>query len=43
MTESSQKGLTRRQRAFILEKLVGLNDKNAALAAGYSASVAEAG
>jgi hypothetical protein len=34
-------GLTRRQRIFILEKLVGLNDKNAALAAGYSLSVAE--
>lgn len=34
-------GLTRRQRAFILEKLVGLNDKDAALAAGYSLSVAE--
>jgi hypothetical protein len=34
-------GLTRRQRTFVLEKLVGLNDKNAALAAGYSLSVAE--
>ena len=34
-------GLTRRQRVFILEKLVGLNDKDAALAAGYSLSVAE--
>jgi hypothetical protein len=34
-------GLTRRQRTFILEKLVGLNDKDAALAAGYSLSVAE--
>jgi hypothetical protein len=34
-------GLTRRQRIFILEKIVGLNDKNAALAAGYSLSVAE--
>jgi hypothetical protein len=34
-------GLTRRQRTFILEKLVGLNDKDAALVAGYSMSVAE--
>src|ERR1700689_3844523 len=34
-------GLTRRQRTFVLEKLVGLNDKDAALAAGYSLSVAE--
>ena|SRR5215469_12238846 len=34
-------GLTRRQRIFVLEKLVGLNDKDAALAAGYSVSVAE--
>jgi hypothetical protein len=34
-------GLTARQRVFILEKLVGLNDKDAALAAGYSESVAE--
>src|SRR5215469_12593786 len=34
-------GLTRRQRTFLLEKLVGLNDKDAALAAGYSLSVAE--
>jgi len=34
-------GLTRRQRIFVLEKLVGLNDKDAALAAGYSLSVAE--
>jgi hypothetical protein len=34
-------GLTRRQRTFILEKLVGLNDKDAALSAGYSLSVAE--
>jgi hypothetical protein len=33
--------LTRRQRTFILEKLVGLNDKDAALSAGYSLSVAE--
>lgn len=34
-------GLTLRQHVFVLEKLVGLNDKNAALAAGYSLSVAE--
>ena len=34
-------GLTRRQRTFLLEKLVGLNDKDAALAASYSLSVAE--
>jgi len=34
-------GLTRRQRTFVLEKLVGLNDKDAALSAGYSLSVAE--
>jgi hypothetical protein len=34
-------GLTRRQRIFLLEKLVGLSDKDAALAAGYSLSVSE--
>jgi hypothetical protein len=34
-------GLTRRQRTFLLEKLTGLNDKDAALVAGYSSSVAE--
>jgi hypothetical protein len=34
-------GLTRRQRTFVLEKLVGLNDKDAALSSGYSLSVAE--
>jgi hypothetical protein len=34
-------GLLRRQRTFLLEKLVGLNDKESALAAGYSLSVAE--
>jgi hypothetical protein len=33
--------ITRLQRTFLLEKLVGLNDKDAALAAGYSLSVAE--
>ncbi len=34
-------GLTRRQRTFILEKLLGHTDKDAALLAGYSLSVAE--
>src|SRR6516165_7308472 len=34
-------GLTNRQRLFLFGKLRGLNDKNAALAAGYSVSVAE--
>jgi hypothetical protein len=34
-------GLTRRQRIFLLEKLVGLSGKDAALAAGYSLSVSE--
>jgi len=34
-------GLTDRQRLFLLGKLGGLNDKDAALAAGYSLSVAE--
>lgn len=34
-------GLTRRQRHFILEKLLGNSDKDAALLAGYSLSVAE--
>lgn len=34
-------GLTDRQRRFILEKIAGLNDKDAELAAGYSLSVAE--
>jgi len=34
-------GLTNRQRLFLFGKLSGLNDKNAALAAGYSVSVAE--
>jgi hypothetical protein len=33
------RGLSRRQRAFIREKVLGLNDKEAALAAGYSLSV----
>jgi hypothetical protein len=34
-------GLSRRQRAFIREKVLGLNDEDAALAARYSLSVAE--
>lgn len=34
-------GLTRRQRTFVLEKLLGHTDKDAALLAGYSLSVAE--
>ena len=34
-------GLTDRQRLFLFGKLSGLNDKDAALAAGYSLSVAE--
>ncbi len=34
-------GLTRRQRHFVLEKLMGHCDKDAALLAGYSLSVAE--
>jgi hypothetical protein len=40
-TSDIRNGLTRRQRMFVLEKLVGLNDKDAALSAGYSLSVAE--
>jgi hypothetical protein len=35
------RGLSRRQHAFIREKLFGLTDKAAALLAGYSLSVAE--
>jgi phage terminase small subunit len=35
------RGLTRKQHAFIREKVLGMNDKEAALAAGYSLSVAE--
>jgi len=34
-------GLTDMQRLFLFGKLSGLNDKEAALAAGYSLSVAE--
>jgi len=34
-------GLLRRQRHFILEKLIGQTDKTAAIAAGYSVSTAE--
>ena len=33
--------LTDKQRLFLFGKLSGLNDKDAALAAGYSRSVAE--
>jgi phage terminase small subunit len=40
-TSGRPRGLSRRQRAFIREKVLGLNDKDAALAAGYSLSVAE--
>jgi hypothetical protein len=35
------RGLSRRQHAFIREKLFGATDKAAALLAGYSLSVAE--
>ena len=35
------RGLSRRQHAFVREKILGLNDKEAALAAGYSLSIAE--
>jgi hypothetical protein len=34
-------GLTNMQRLFLFGKLGGLNDKDAAIAAGYSVSVAE--
>lgn len=34
-------GLTNMQRLFLFGKLSGLNDKDAAIAAGYSVSVAE--
>ena len=34
-------GLTDMQRLFLFGKLGGLNDKDAAIAAGYSVSVAE--
>jgi hypothetical protein len=34
-------GLTDKQRLFLFGKIGGLNDKDAALAAGYSLSVAE--
>jgi hypothetical protein len=36
-----RKGLTDMQRLFLFGKLSDLNDKDAALAAGYSVSVAE--
>lgn len=35
------RGLTRKQHAFIREKVPGMNDNDAALAAGYSFPVAE--
>jgi hypothetical protein len=35
------RGLTRKQHAFIREKVLGMNAKDAALAAGYSFPVAE--
>jgi phage terminase small subunit len=35
------RGLTGKQHAFIREKVLGMNDKDAALAAGYSFPVAE--
>jgi hypothetical protein len=38
--EKADRGLLRRQRHFILEKLVGRSDKDAALAAGYSLWIA---
>jgi len=40
-SDGSSRGLSRRQRAFIREKILGMNDKEAALAAGYSLTVAE--
>jgi hypothetical protein len=36
-----QNGLTHMHRLFLFGKLSGLNDKDAAIAAGYSVSVAE--
>jgi phage terminase small subunit len=33
-------GLSRRERTFVLEKLMGMTDLDAALAAGYSRSMA---
>jgi Terminase small subunit len=38
---SEARTLSVRQRAFLREKILGSNDKEAALAAGYSPSVAE--
>ncbi len=35
------RGLTRKQHAFVREKVLGMSDKEAALAVGYSLSVAE--
>lgn len=40
-SDRPRRGLSRRQLVFIHEKLLGLNDKAAALAAGYALSVAE--
>ena len=34
-------GLSREERTFLLEKLIGLNDKDAAIAAGFTLSMAE--
>lgn len=39
-TEENTEDLSRQQRHFILEKLVGQNDMEAALAAGYALSTA---
>jgi hypothetical protein len=39
--DGRSRGLSRRQRAFVRERVLGLNDKEAALAAGYSLSVTE--
>jgi hypothetical protein len=39
-SDGRSEGLLRRQRHFILEKLIGQTDKDAALAAGYSLTVA---
>ena len=33
--------LAREERTFLLEKLIGLNDKDAAIAAGFTLSMAE--
>ena len=41
LTSELRNGLTDMQRLFLFGKLSGLNDKDAAIAAGYSLSVAE--